>query len=90
MLLVFYLLALFAEPTSTDDGLSARQIIDRAVEAAGGESWKRPQTLMLKGSMTIYPNGQRDDALSVDDYRMWRIFPDRIRPGAQGEWQSPI
>ncbi len=55
--------------------LTGREIVDRAIEAAGGETWRRPKTLQLSGSMVMMPGGRADKALTVDDYRMWRVFP---------------
>lgn len=59
----------------TEPALTGYDIIELATEAAGGEDWKRPRTLQLSGSMTIYPEGRLDGAVQVDDYRMWRKFP---------------
>lgn len=55
--------------------LSGLQIVRNAQQAAGGEAWLRPQTLMLEGTMRMYRNGEADALTWVDDYRMWRIFP---------------
>lgn len=55
--------------------MTAANIIDAATEAAGGDVWKRPKTLMLEGSMMMYQNGEWDKAVVVDDYKMWRKFP---------------
>ena len=55
--------------------LTADEVIAHAVDAAGGEGWKRPQTLMFEGTMIAYTDGYKDKAVVVDDYRMWRKFP---------------
>lgn len=55
--------------------LTARQIIARAHEAAGGEDWRSVRTLYLEGYNII----RRPDGTEVlwDRYAMWREFPDR-------------
>jgi hypothetical protein len=55
--------------------LTARQIIARAHEAAGGEDWRRVRTLYLEGYNII----RRPDGAEVlwDRYAMWREFTDR-------------
>ena len=55
--------------------LSAREIVEQAIEAAGGEAWRRPKTLRLSGTATLYDQGQADKVTVADRYDMWRIFP---------------
>ncbi len=54
--------------------LEAREIIARAHEAAGGESFVRPGTLFLSGHNIFYNDygGTR----TWDEYAMWRVFGD--------------
>jgi hypothetical protein len=53
--------------------LSARTIIERATANAGGETWRRPQTLYLEGYGTFYdPDGS---PLINESHRMWRVYP---------------
>lgn len=75
--------AAFAAPPGLDapplaakpiDALDARTIVERATAAAGGETWRRPKTLLLKGYSIFYgPNGQ---PLVNDRHTMWRVYPD--------------
>lgn len=56
----------------TAPDLSAADIIAAAHEAAGGESWVRPQTLTLSG-YNIIRTANGGEVL-WDDYRMWRVY----------------
>lgn len=58
------------------DALSPEALIERAYLAAGGEVWRRPQTLALAGEAVFYDaKGQRPPQ-RADRYLMWRVFPD--------------
>jgi hypothetical protein len=56
------------------DSLSARAIIERATLAAGGEAWRRPQTLFMQGYGTFY--GPDGTARVHERHTMWRVYPD--------------
>lgn len=59
--------------------LTARAIVERAMLAAGGESWRRPTTLFLEGYGTFYaPDGT---PLVNESHRMWRVYP-QFKPDA--------
>jgi hypothetical protein len=58
-----------------EGNLSASDILKRAVQASGGETWQQPQTLLLRGGATFTPYGRTDSALTFDRYAMYRIFP---------------
>ena len=58
------------------ESLTARDIVERAYQAAGGDNWRRPSTLQLTGQAWLYRDGFLEQATFSDDYRMWRIFPD--------------
>lgn len=64
-----------------------REIILAAVEAAGGEVWLNPATLVLTGSADFYAPDQSAPVRHVDDYRMWRAMdPNRtVSHGADGK-----
>jgi uncharacterized protein (DUF1330 family) len=67
--------------------LEAQAILQRAVEAAGGEAWLNPKTLTMKGRATFWgPDGAQARRVA-DDYRMWRVFdPNRSAShGAEGK-----
>lgn len=64
-----------AAPAFADDALEARQIIERAHEAAGGEEWVNPQTLYMEGHGVFFPGGGHE-AVIYEPYRMWRVYPE--------------
>ena len=53
------------------DALSAEIIMEKAYEKAGGEFWRRPQTLTLKGHAIFYKDGQ---SFKNERHYMWRVF----------------
>jgi hypothetical protein len=55
--------------------LTALEIVERAIAEAGGETWARPQTLMLRGEATFYWQGELGEKIHVPTYKMWRVFP---------------
>ena len=57
--------------------LSARHIVERATAAAGGEAWRRPETLQLSGEARFFDGASATEPRRADDYRMWRVFPRR-------------
>jgi hypothetical protein len=69
-----------AEPT-------ARQILERAIDVAGGEAWLNPKTLLLEGEATFYAPDSPMPRSIAEDYRMWRAMnPDRtVSHGADGK-----
>lgn len=73
-------LVMAAAPAESPD---AQTIIDRAFEAAGGESWANARTLVLEGRAVFYgPEGAAPRS-TADSYRMWRVF-DPGRQAAHG------
>lgn len=52
--------------------LKAEDILARAYEAAGGETWRRPKSLLMRGYGVFYRGAA---ATTYDDYRMWRVYP---------------
>ena len=67
--------------------LEPRAIIAAAIEAAGGDVWLNPATLVLAGSADFYAADQSAPVRHVDDYRMWRAMdPNRtVSHGADGK-----
>lgn len=59
-------------PLAAPDGLSATEIIARAHQAAGGESWARPGSLHLTGHAVFWRGGAQP--VRYDRYQMWRVF----------------
>jgi hypothetical protein len=55
------------------DDLDARAIVSRATEVAGGETWRRPRSLLLRGYGVFH---QPDATSRVHDrHTMWRVYP---------------
>lgn len=57
------------------NALTARAIVSRAHEVAGGEAWRRPVTLHLRGRAILYKDGVRAERTVADHYELWRVFP---------------
>lgn len=53
--------------------LTAHDIVEKAHEAAGGETWRTLRTLQLQGHASFFNAGQTSVA---DSYRMIRVLPD--------------
>lgn len=51
--------------------LSADEIVKRAFAATGGESWRRPRSILLKGYMVQHKGA---GVTVFDEYRMWRVY----------------
>jgi hypothetical protein len=88
ILLALLLAAGTVLPAHADD-LTPETIVQRAHEAAGGSVWKRPKTLHLIGRATIYRDGLAANALALDHYEMWRVFPawNDAAHGANGKFR---
>ena len=54
-----------------DPDLSAKQIMEKAHEAAGGIIWTRPESLTMKGYAVFYKDGK---AFRNEKHWMWRIY----------------
>lgn len=50
-------------------------ILSRAVAAAGGDTWQRPQSLRLQGTADFFPYGKVAERMHFDQYAMFRIYP---------------
>jgi hypothetical protein len=70
-----------AAPGVRPKALSARDIVVHVVEAAGGETWRRPDTLYLGGYGVFWPDGTQASEVVNEQHEMWRIFP-RAHPDA--------
>ena len=57
--------------------LTALEVLKKATEVAGGETWHNPKTLLLKGDADFTPYGLADEknAIHFDKYVMHRVFP---------------
>ncbi|MEO1137278.1 MAG: hypothetical protein AAFW68_11850 [Pseudomonadota bacterium] len=56
---------------ATEKERSAADIIAAVHQAAGGEDWRRPKSLLMTGYAVMYRSGE---AVLYDDYRMWRVY----------------
>jgi hypothetical protein len=86
---LFILPLLLALTPALADDLTPEAIVQRAHEAAGGAAWKRPKTLHLTGRATLYRDGLAANALVLDHYEMWRVFPawNDAAHGANGKFR---
>ena len=73
--LVILWLAVALPLTAQRPTMTALTIVEKAVAAAGGESWARPNTLQLRGHATFYALGEHGNEIQVPTYKMWRVFP---------------
>ena len=60
---------------AAEDAFTGREIVLRTYAANGGETWRRPRTLSLRGWSVVYPEGRLAGATTIPDYRMDRVFP---------------
>lgn len=60
-------LAQEAEPTGSE-------IVARAYEAAGGEEWINPRSLLMEGYGLFWRGGI--EPVRYEPYRMWRVYPE--------------
>lgn len=67
------------EPAGDDP----RAIVERGIEAHGGDVWLDPQTLVLSGEAVFFDAKTGAVRSRVSDYRMWRAF-ERGRTVAHG------
>lgn len=58
-----------------NETLDARDIIARAHEAAGGQTWARPRTLHLIGEGVFYSSNGTE---RHERYEMWRVYPAEV------------
>ena len=74
--LVFSLIFILTKPIFSQK-LTALEVLKKATEVAGGDTWQNPKTLLLKGDADFTPYGLADDknAIHFDKYTMHRIFP---------------
>lgn len=63
---------LICVPISAQE-LTPLEIAKKTIAASGGETWRRPKTLQLSGTATIY---WFNKPIVLNNYKMWRVFPD--------------
>ena len=70
---VIALAALLPLPSDADDQApSARQIMELATAAAGGDAWRYAETNLMTGDATLFRNGI---GVHADRYEMRRVYP---------------
>jgi len=57
------------------DNPTAREIMERATTAAGGEAWRFAETNLMTGDATLYQGGR---AIRADRYEMRRVYPTEL------------
>lgn len=72
--ILILLLALIATPAFAQDALTARQIMERAFEGAGGDSWRYPGTIHLIGRYFDYKQGI--EPVLYEPYELYRVQPE--------------
>ncbi|WP_298468624.1 hypothetical protein [uncultured Erythrobacter sp.] len=84
---MFALCIASAEPLKADTSLSPREVVERGLEAHGGEAFLDPQTLQLEGTATFFDPATGEVRSVADDYRMWRAFERgrKVAHGADGK-----
>ncbi len=71
--------AALASVAMAADDPAARALLAQAAQVAGGETWLRPRTLVMRGTADFYAPGKSAPVSHSDDYRMWRAMNlDRI------------
>lgn len=69
------------------DALTARAIIEKTHEAAGGAAWRRAVTNVMRGHATLYRNGNIAESVEADEYVMYRVYPLEVPAAHQGTGQ---
>ncbi len=57
---------------AASDELSARDIMERATEAAGGDAWRYATSNLMTGDATLY---RGNNGVKADRYEMRRVYP---------------
>lgn len=74
-------LSLAAAGASADE-LTARQIVERAHAAAGGQAWLAAGTNVMRGHATLCRDGDPSRCVHSDRYEMHRVYPTKLEHGA--------
>ncbi|MEM9500535.1 MAG: hypothetical protein AAF941_01695 [Pseudomonadota bacterium] len=76
-------MTVFSSVSHAQQPVTARQIVERAITAHGGELFLEPGTLQLSGSAIFYDSTTGEPRSIASDYRMWRVM-DAERTSAHG------
>ncbi len=66
-----FVLAAVPGTAAAAEALSAKEIVERAHGAAGGELWVRPESLYLVGNATFFSGTESEH---YDRHEMWRVY----------------
>ncbi|MFK8052338.1 MAG: hypothetical protein AB8F65_05150, partial [Woeseiaceae bacterium] len=69
------------------DTLDAATIMQRAYKAAGGDQWRRPETLSMRGYAVFYRDGV---ASRHERHDMWRVYDWSKRDAHQADGKVRI
>lgn len=73
-----------AQAAADGNALSARDIVARAHQAAGGESWLKAGTNVMRGHAELCRDGRPDACVRADRYEMYRVYPVELRQAHAG------
>lgn len=73
---------LLAAPIASTAELTARQIVERAHAAAGGQAWLAAGTNVMRGQATLCRDGDPARCVHADRYEMYRVYPTELERGA--------
>ena len=79
-----------AHAAADGDALSARDIVARAHQAAGGQAWLRAGTNVMRGHAELCRDGRPDACVKADRYEMYRVYPVELRQAHAGSGKSRL
>ncbi len=82
VLLTIIVLVAVSAATARAEELTARQIVERAHAAAGGEAWLKAGTNVMRGDATLCRDGDPAKCVHADRYVMYRVYPTELAHGA--------
>ena len=74
--------ALMAAGPGQAADLTARQIVERAHAAAGGDAWLAAGTNVMRGDANLCRDGDPARCVHADRYEMYRVYPTELKAGA--------
>jgi hypothetical protein len=74
--------ALMAAGPGQTAELTARQIVERAHAAAGGDAWLAAGTNVMRGEANLCRDGDPARCVHADRYEMYRVYPTELKAGA--------
>lgn len=74
--------AALAVPAAAAGEPTARQIVERVHEAAGGQAWLAAGTNVMRGHATLCRDGDPARCVTADRYELYRVYPTQLAHGA--------